>query len=488
MKKKPKSTRSQLYWNTLLRIPVQIIAFAISIIIARILMPKDFGIMAIVMMLIGYSNLLTSFGLGDAVVQKNIKDKITLNTIFTFNLVVSLILTVIFYLLSGYIAETFNAPECEAVVKVMSLVFILTSFTVLPMALLRRDMDYKAVSLFDMARIIIMSLSTLLFAINDYSYWSLVYGQLIALFVVTVALCVKVQWLPNLYYSHKSMKSVFNFGIWTFIRVQLIFVGQHVDRFIVGKWIGVTNLGFYDKAITLSRTPYDSITTNIDSVMYSSFSLAKNEKEKLQKQYIKSMLIISYINIPLYAGLFFVAPYFVWSLLGEKWGPMIAPFQIVIIGYLFTSFTGLQISFNVGIGKYKEITTFLFMAIMVFIASCIVLLDYNIVGIAVAFIIYSLMQYILFINLSLKNIGITWRKIMEKILPAILPTLLMSIVLVVVTKILLPEHTLINMVFLITIGSASFCMYVFMDKSELALELKIQILDDFKRKLNIKRL
>lgn len=465
---------------------MQIFAFVISIIIARILSPKDFGIMAIVMMLIGYSNLLTSFGLGDAIVQKNIRDKITLNTIFSFSLGMSFILVVIFYLSSGFIAEMFDSPEVEAVVKMMSIVFILSSFTILPMAILRRDMDFKALSLFDMARVVIMSLTTLLLAVYEFSYWSLVYGQLVALFIITFALCVKVKWLPKLHYSNKSMKSVFHFGVWTFIRAQLIFVGQHVDRFIAGKWFGVTSLGFYDKAITLSRTPYDSITTNIDSVMYSSFSIAKNDKTTLQKQYGKSMLVISYINLPLYVGLFFVAPYFVWSLLGEKWEPLITPFQIVILGYLFISYTGLQTSFNVGIGKYKEITILLFISILILVAGCVALFEYNIVGIAIAFVIFGVTQYVLFINLSLKNIGISWLKIIVKVLPALLPTVLMAVVLMVATKTIFSEYTLMNMVYLIVIGAASFCMYVFMDKSDLAVELKNQIWNDVKNKLNFK--
>ena len=91
------NVRSQLYWNTLLRIPVQIIVVIVSILITRALDPKDFGIMAIVVMLIGYSNLISSFGFNEAVIQKGIKDKGTLNSIFTFNLCVSVFLGSMFF-------------------------------------------------------------------------------------------------------------------------------------------------------------------------------------------------------------------------------------------------------------------------------------------------------------------------------------------------------------------------------------------------------
>jgi PST family polysaccharide transporter len=459
---------------------VQILGFGISIIIARILMPKDFGIMAIVMMLIGYSNLLTNFGLGEAVIQKNIRDKKTINTIFTFDLSISILLAIMFYTSAEFIADYFNTPEVKAVVKTMSVIFILTSFNVLPLAILRRDLDFKAVSILEMGKLVLMSVVTLILAINQYGYWALVYGQIIAISIFTIALCIKAGWVPRLYYNHSSFRDVYNFGVWTFIRAQLVFFGQHFDRFIVGKWFGAMNLGFYDKAITLSRTPYESITKNINSVMYSSFSALKKEKEKIKSQYAKSMLIISYINIPMYLGLYFVAPYFVSSLLGDKWEPMTIPFQIVLLGYLLTSYTGLQSSLNVGIGKYREFTIRLLYSLILFIVSCIILLPYGVIGVAISFFIYCLAQNILSISLTIKNIGISWINVVAIVFPAFVPTVFMSIILYFISLFYLKEHTVVNMIYLIAIGITSYGSYVFFDTSGSARNIKEQLWKDIR--------
>ena len=203
-----RNTRSQLYWNTLLRIPAQVINFVISILVARLLMPRDFGIMGITMMIIGYTNLFTNFGFVEAIIQKNIHDKKILNSIFTFNLTISCLLAGGFYLIAGLIADFFNTPEAMMVIRVMSIVFIITAFPIVPNAILRRDMKFKAVAIFDLIQAILMSIITLLLAYKGFEYWALVYGQIIPLAVTSVLLCIKVRYLPSLYYNNNLMKKV----------------------------------------------------------------------------------------------------------------------------------------------------------------------------------------------------------------------------------------------------------------------------------------
>ncbi|HET6465446.1 MAG TPA: lipopolysaccharide biosynthesis protein, partial [Nitrospiria bacterium] len=353
MSKPESSTRSQLYWNTFISIPSQIISFVISILVARILDPKDFGIMGIVMMLIGFSNLLANFGFNQAVIQKGIHDKKLLSSIFTFNLAMSFGLTLVFFLLSGYMADFFKVPECKDVIKVMSPVFIIGSFAGIPNAILRRDMNFKAVSLIDFFQSFLMSIITLILAMKGFGYWALVYGQLIPSVVITITLYIVTQWVPIAYYNQSLMRSVFHFGMWNFINTQLGFVAQQTDKFIIGRWLGPAALGLYDKAKSVGEMPYNSLIININGVMFSSFSRLNNNKLELREQFKKSLTLLSFINFPIYLGLIIIAPYFVYVLLGDKWAPMIMSFEIILVSMLFKSFGGLVASLNIGIGKYK---------------------------------------------------------------------------------------------------------------------------------------
>lgn len=479
------STRKQLYWNTLLRIPSQIITFVISILIARILEPKDFGIMGIVMMLIGYSNLITDFGFSEAIIQKNIYNDKILNSIFTFNLAISSILAVLFFVLAGYVADFFKAPECKEVIRVMCLVFIITSFTGIPSAILRRDMNFKSISLLDFIRSLLMAFATFILALNHFGYWALAYGQLISLIVITLLLSIKTRWIPKIYYNHTAMKGIINFGMWNFIKTQLGFAAQHVDKFIIGRWLGPTHLGFYDKAISVADMPYNSLTMNINNVMFSSFSRANEDKYQLQQHFKKSLTILSFINFPIYLGLIVIAPYFVYALLGDKWAPMIMPFQIILVSMLIKSFGGLAASLNVGIGKYKAHTIRFFIAVVIFTIACFFLLQFSITGIAISYLIFSIIYVSLWMNLSLKNIDLSWRDVLLAIFPGAAAATLMFFAAKVMTYFVFVDYSFMNMVFIIVISAFVYCGYVLLDNSQLTKDLKNLVWKDIKNKVLI---
>ena len=466
-----------------MRIPTQGINLVISIIVARILMPKDFGIMGITMMLIGYSNLLTNFGFNEAIIQKRINDKKTLNSIFTFDLSISTLFAIAFFLVAGHIAAFFKSPECKDVIKIMSSVFVITSFIGLPQAILRRDMNFKILSLLDLGQSLLMSSVTLVLALNNFGYWALAYGQLMPLLLMTIVFCVKAKWFPVISYTHNSMKGIINFGVWNFMKTQLGFIAQHTDRFIIGKWLGTTNLGFYDKALAIAETPYNSLTMNINSVMFSSFSRNGENKYQLQETFKKSLGLISFINFPIYLGLIVIAPYFVHVLLGSKWSPMIIPFQIILSGGLMKAFSGLTASLNVGVGKYKGHTIRFSIALVIFIMACILLVKFGIAGIALSYLVYCIVQVLLWMNLSLKNIDLLWKDVLLSILPGGTASALMFIVTQVVSHSIFSNYSITNMILVIMTGGILYSSYMLLDNSALTVELRNLVWNDIKKRL-----
>lgn len=474
-----RNTRSQLYWNTLVRLPAQVINFAISLLVARILMPRDFGIMGITMMLIGYANLFTNFGFAEAIIQKNIHDRKILNSIFTFNLFVSSLLAGGFFLAAGVIADFFNTYECKVVIRVMSIVFIITALSIVPGAVLRRDMNFQAVAILDFIQALLMSAATLILAYKGFGYWALVYGQLVPLAVVSVLLCVKVRYFPFIYYNHILMKEIYNFGGWNFIRVQLLFLSQHIDRFMAGKFLGPVPLGFYDKALSLSATPNNAITMHINSVMFSSFSSHKDELVQLQESFKKGMALIALITFPIHVGLIVVAPYFVNCLLGIKWSPMIFPFQIILLGTVVKSLGGMATSLNIGVGEYRANTVQFFYAFLVFTFCCIIFLSKGINGIAVSFLIFSVTEILLLVRLSLKSIKLRWWELVKSLAPASFATIVMYLMTALLSNTLLKEQTILNMIFIVMIGALVYAAYLVFDQSLLTTIFKRQLKKDF---------
>jgi O-antigen/teichoic acid export membrane protein len=219
---------------------------------------------------------------------------------------------------------------------------------------------------------------------------------------------------------------------------------------------------------------------NINSVMFSSFSTNKQDKYLLQAHFKKGLSLISFINFPIYIGLIVVAPYFVYSMLGEKWAPMIRPLQIILIGFITKSFGGLTASLNVGIGNYREHTIRFSIAMAVFIVSCFFLVTFNITGIAVSFLIFGIVETCMLMGLALKGIGLVWREIVMPIYPGAAASALMLLITSSVSHFLLLDYSAINMLLIAITGIVSYGLYILFDRSTFTNEFKKLVGRDLK--------
>ncbi len=478
---KNNATRKQLYWNTLVRFPSHAIRIVSSILVARMLLPQDFGVMGVGMMLIGYANLFTTFGFGDALVQHRITDRRLVNSVFTIDLSVSLFLALLFFVASNLIAEFFNTPQAGTVIKVLSSYFIITAFQSTPLAILRRQMDFKAISIIEIIKSIMITAVTLSLAIMQFGYWALVLGQLIPYIAASIMLCVWAKWVPMLYFNHNLMKRIYDFGFWSFMKSQMEFISKNTDKFFIGRWMGTAALGFYDKGMSLAIMPLNRITLNINSVLFSSFSRNQENKRTLQKQLAKALTLIAGMNFPLYVGLAVTAPYMVNSLLGEKWAPMIPSFQIILTGCMFKSFAGMITAFNVGVGKYRRHTIFSLVAQIGFIGACFALLGFGIEGMAVGFFIYNIVYIGLTGNITRRILEVEWLDLIRPVIPPLLGSLIMGGSVYALATYLLPAYTIANLIALICFGVCVYSGYILFDKSWQTRELKKTITKDFSK-------
>jgi PST family polysaccharide transporter len=438
------NTRSQMYWSALLKVPTQAAGFVVSVIVARILMPGDYGIMGVAMMLIGFANLFTDFGFSSAIVQKQIRDDDTLKSIFTFNFAVSVALALAFSLSARFISAFFKSAECENVIIVMSSFFVITSFSAVPRALLKRDLNFKTLSLVDMGSVTLTSLITLLLALRHYRYWALALGQLIPAIVFTAYVCVRVKWVPLLGYKHSSMKHIIDFGFWNVLKTQLEFALGQIDKMFLGRHTGLVALGYYDKAMSIATVPSGSFIASLNTVLFSSFSQRRHDREDVQELLKKGLMTVSVLSFPVYIGLSVVARYFVVGLLGTKWSPMIVPFEIIALSFSMRSIAGLLVAINVAVGQYRAYTVRYALAGCVFVVSCVLLIPYGTTGIAVAFCLFAVLSVALGLQLAISTIGLSWSGVLGACWPATKATVCM-LVFTGMLSFVLSAPTLVNL-------------------------------------------
>lgn len=461
-----------------MRIPIKIICFIMSIIIARLLNPSDFGIMAIAMMTIGYANIISNLGLNQAIIHKAIVCRKTLNTILTTDVAISIILAICFFVGATYLAEFFREPRSVSVIRIMSLYFPVSSFYGIAHAILRRDMKYPVLASLETMQNLVTSVLTLVLALFQFGYWSLALGQIIPLILFTILFCVKAKWFPEICYKYSLIRPLFHFGIWNIVASQIGFVVGHIDKIFIAKTIGAFDLGLYDKSRSIAVMPSEAVLININSVMFSSFSRSKINNEELKRQFGKSMMLTCIISYPFYLGLIYIAQYFVIVLLGQKWEGMIVPFQIILAANLFKSFGGLLSSFNIGVGKYKEHTIRLLISGICFIYLCLIFIGRGIEGIAWAYFIYCVIEFALTLTIVISFLNISLIDVCKHIYTGTWASIVMGLCVNYLSSKAFVKLDLRNMIVLIVVGAGVYCTCLIIDRGEGWRRLKAEILSD----------
>jgi teichuronic acid exporter len=474
----PVNTRTQIYWNTLLKIPTQAISFVISVLVARILVPHDYGILSVAMMFTGYANLFTDFGFSAAIVQRNIRDSETLQSVFAFNFGLSTVLAVAFSVGSGFIAGFFHSPESRYVVIVGSSYFLISSFGAVPRALLRRDSDFKTLSLVDTGTAVSMSLVTLALALVGFSYWALLFGQLLPAVVSNLYLCSRVKWAPTFRYRHSAIKPLFDFGFWIVFKAQMEYGLGILDRLLLGRVAGLDALGIYDKAQSIATVPNASLISGLNAVLFSSFSHLQRDSGEVSELLKKGLTTISVVSFPIQFGLCLVASHFVVGLMGERWTPMVVPFRIINVSCALWSIGGLLMQVNVASGRYRAHTLRFCLAGLAFVASCLAFLRYGAVGISWAYLIYATTAVAVGLQLTLAATGVGWADVLEALRPATIASAIMA----AVTELLslaLPAPTIINLLVLSGTGAIIYVLCLALEGNPTIVFLKRALFADW---------
>jgi len=453
-------TKSGLAWNASLKIITQVVRLTVGIILARILDPVDFGIMAIGHMVINYTNTISDFGFMNALVQKKELEPIHINSVFTINLGISVFLSLLVAIFSTQIGRFFNSPESANVLLAMSFLFVVRTFRDINEAQLRRDVLFKIISTVGLLESFSMSAIALALALLGWHYWSLVWSTMLATVFSALVFQLKVKQRPRLQYSHEAMKSIYGFGLWNFFRVQLFFINQYMTQLVVARLFGPVSLGYFEKSQQVASAPRESIAAQINSVMFSSFSRLQHDTHKLTDWFLKVATLECIFVVPVLAGIISVADQFVIVLLGEKWIPSIVPLQILSAGVIFQLFNGLIASLNVGVGLYRRQALRETPGTLIFILLCFFLSKWGLDGVSFAYFGSMVFISIVTFDLSRKSLKIQFRQLMSPVAPYLGTSLLMVLFVMYVKRVYLAEYCLRNLILLVVSGGGFYVVLI----------------------------
>lgn len=322
---------NSFFWRFAERIGAQGVTFIVSIVLARILAPSVYGQIALVTVFTSILQVFVDSGLGTALVQKKEADDLDFSSVFYFNLSVCLVLYLIMFVTAPYIADFYRSPELTAVIRVMSLVLIISGVKNVQQAYVTRNMLFKRFFFSTLGGTLGAAAVGIFMAWKGFGVWALVAQYLFNTTVDTVILWCTVKWRPKRMFSFERLKGLLAFGV-RLLGVSIVTtVYNDIRSLIIGRVYTTTDLGFYNRAQQFPQIIAINIDSSVDSVLLPTMSQRQDEVESVKNISQLSIKVCSYVLMPLMLGLAACGDVVVELLLTEKWMPCVPYLRIFCV-------------------------------------------------------------------------------------------------------------------------------------------------------------
>lgn len=323
-------------WGAIDRFSTIGIQFVVNMVLARILMPKDFGIIGMVWIFIAVSQVVIDGGFVSALIQKKNTSQTDFSTIFFSNIGIAAVLYVILFFTTPLIADFYHMPLLKDVLRVLGLWLVLYSVNVVQMAKLRKEMKIKTISIANLSAVSVSGILAIYLAYHGLGVWSLVVQQLTLGCVTTLLYLIITRWVPSLTFSFESWKKLFGYGGYIFLANVLQEISTNIQGIIIGRRFSATEMGYYTQADRLDRVTSKALPMVINQVIFPVFSNIQDDRPRMIELVRMATQLIAFIIFPLMGALIVSADSVVVILFGEKWLQSGVFLQILCVGGMFT--------------------------------------------------------------------------------------------------------------------------------------------------------
>lgn len=327
-----KNIISNLFWKLMEKSGTQGIQFIVQILLARLLLPEDYGILAIITIFINFSNTIIQNGFNMALIQKKKVDDLDFSSVFYMGLILSGLLYVSIYFSAPIIANFYKNAQLISLLRVSSITLFLGAFNSIQIAIVSRQMLFKKLFFSSLVGMIVSGFVGILLAYMGFGVWSLVFQQIINQFLISIILWFTVKWRPILKFSYNRIRILFSFGSKILISSLIYNLYNDLRLLVIGKVFSPQVLGFYNRGSQFPDLIVNNIDGSIQSVMLTVFSSQQDDKTRLKTMVRRSITTSSFIIFPLMIGLAVVAEPLVLILLTDKWLPSVPFIRIFCIG------------------------------------------------------------------------------------------------------------------------------------------------------------
>lgn len=329
------TTVKNFIWRFAERCGAQLVTFVVSIVLARILSPDDYGTVALVTVFTTILQVFVDSGLGVALIQKKNADDLDFSSVFYFNFVVCIVLYAGMFFAAPTIASFYNDLTLIPIIRVISLTIVISGIKGIQQSFVSRNMLFKRFFFSTLGGTIFSAILGVAMAYAGCRVWAIVAQQLSNTAIDTLILWLTVKWRPKKMFSWERLKTLFSFG-WKLLISSLLDTGySNLRSLVIGKMYSPSDLAYYNQGDKLPSVVITNINTSIASVLLPTLASKQDDRKQLKNMTRRAIKTSTYIIAPLMMGLAFCAPPIVRLILTEKWVPCVPYLRIFCITYMF---------------------------------------------------------------------------------------------------------------------------------------------------------
>jgi O-antigen/teichoic acid export membrane protein len=458
----------------------KVISLGSTLILARILSPADYGLMAIAMIIIGFIGFFNEVGIGAAIVQKSELTVAEVNGCFSIAIVISVLLFLTTLAASKSIANFYENPLLEDMISVLATGFLLGAISTVPMAFLRREMQFKEIAGINFLAIAIQSIVSLILAKMNYGVWSLVWGFIVSNIVTSIGFFFLSNWRPTRAIDIWEAKKLVIYGLHITSSRIFWYIYTNADKAIVGKLLGIKLLGVYDMAFSLATLPSGQVTSLVVNVASPLFAKLQNQFTELNSVVLKLTRGLAYITYPTLIGMLVCSRELIMVALGPQWNNVLIPFSALCLMGLIKSVDPLLSQVLIGTGHAKKLSAYTAFCSIVMLLGVVVgaTLD-GLRGVSIVWVVIYPLLTIKLLSDVCKITGMPMLAYYRNLVPVLLGAIFMGVAVLIIREITLSFLLSVPLLLAIEICTGIltyFLWIVYLDRKALT-EIRQTLLD-----------
>lgn len=423
-----KTVTINFFWRFFERCGAQLVAFVVSIILARLLDPAVYGEIALIMVFTAILQVFVDSGLGTALVQKKDADDLDFSSVFYFNILACLLLYGGMYIAAPLISDFYHLPHLTPVIRVLSLTIVVSGVRNIQQSYVSRNLIFKKFFFATIGGNLGSAVVGIYMAYAGYGVWALVGQQLTNVTLGTVILWVIVKWRPKLVFSLQRLKGLFNYG-WKILVSALIDTGyNHLRNLIIGRLYTAKDLAFYNQGHLFPNVIVANINTSINSVLFPAMAAEQDDKERVRAMTRRAISISTYIMMPMMMGLAVCAEPVVRLVLTEKWLPCVPFLRVFCFTFAFWPVHTANLNAITALGRSDLFLKLEIIKKVIGLAAVLITMNISVMAMAYSLLVTSVLSQIINSWPNKKLLNYNYLAQLKDMMPQILLSGIMGVI------------------------------------------------------------